>query len=224
MTSAKFDLSLLPQAPDLSFESELWASGLQHIAGIDEAGRGALAGPVVAGAVVLPNLPDLQQQLEGVRDSKQMTPDDRQHWAGVIRGVALFAEVGSASAAEVDEVGIIAATRLAVVRALAALAQRPEHLLIDHLSVPEARLPETILTKGDCRSLSIAAASVLAKVSRDEVMCQFDADHPEYGFAEHKGYGTVWHRAVLEELGPCVIHRMSFAPLRQEEDLQPPLL
>jgi len=221
MSPRKFDLSLLPPAPDLSFELELWAAGNQYIAGIDEAGRGALAGPVVAGVVVLPDLPDLPKQLEGVRDSKQMTPKDRQHWSGMIREIALFAEDGAASAAEVDEIGIIAATRLAIVRALSALPQKPEHLLIDHLSVPEAGLPETILTKGDCRSLSIAAASVLAKVSRDEVMCRFDAEYPGYGFADHKGYGTRRHRAAIDEIGPCAIHRMSFAPLRQ--DSQPPL-
>jgi len=224
MSPAKFDLSLLPPAPDLSFELDLWASGLQYIAGIDEAGRGALAGPVVAGVVVLPNLPDLQQKLEGVRDSKQMTPKDRQLWAGTIREIALFAETGSASAAEVDEIGIIAATRLAIIRALTALPQPPEHLLIDHITVPEAGLPETNLVKGDCRSLSIAAASVLAKVSRDEAMCQLDLEHPDYGFAKHKGYGTAQHRAVIEEIGPCAIHRMSFAPFRREDDLQPPLL
>ncbi len=224
MPRKKFDLSLLPPSPDLSFERELWDSDVRLVAGIDEVGRGALAGPVVAGVVVLPDIPDLISTLAGVNDSKQMTAKARQHWADVIRETALLSAVGSATSAEVDELGIIPATRQAILRALASLDQQPEHLLIDHLSVPAAGLPETVLTKGDCRSLSIAAASILAKVSRDAVMVELDAEYPVYGFAGHKGYGTARHRTAIGEHGPCPFHRMSFAPLREDEDNQLKLL
>lgn len=224
MPRKKFDPSLLPPSPDLSFERELWDAGVRLVAGIDEAGRGALAGPVVAGVVVLPDQPDLIETLDGVHDSKQMTAKARQQWAEAIRETALFSAVGSSSSAEVDEIGIIPATRQAVMRALASLERQPEHLLIDHLSISEAGLPETVLTKGDCRSLSIAAASILAKVSRDAIMVESDREYPLYGFAGHKGYGTARHRAAIKEHGPCRIHRMSFAPLRQEEENQLKLL
>ncbi|MCL4559270.1 MAG: ribonuclease HII [Chloroflexi bacterium] len=210
---AKFDLSLVPPAPDLRFEQALWASGLQRVGGVDEAGRGAWAGPVAAAVVILPDEPDLRARLNGVRDSKQMTPAEREKWAQEIRLIALAWGVGFASNLEIDAAGILAATRLAAGRALAQAASLPEHLLIDYLALPEVSLPQTPLIKGDARSLSIAAASVLAKTARDALLCEMDQTYPGYGFARHKGYGTAAHSQALQLLGPTPAHRMSFAPL-----------
>lgn len=206
----KFDLASLPPAPDLSFESALWASGCLRVAGIDEAGRGALAGPVAAAAVILPPDPALASRLEGVRDSKQMTPAERETCAVRIRQAALAWGVGLASAQEIDALGILPATLLAAQRALLALADPPQHLLLDFIRLPAVPLPQTPLIKGDARSLSIAAASILAKTARDRLLCELDALYPAYGFAAHKGYGTRRHRHALERLGPCEIHRRSF--------------
>lgn len=208
--SRKFDLSLLPQSPDLAFETALWQEGILRVAGIDEAGRGALAGPVCAAALILPVRTDLQQTLYGVRDSKQMTPAAREHWALRLRETALAYGVGFASAQEIDQIGIVPATRLAVQLALAQLEFAPQHLLVDYLELPEVRLPQTALVKGDARSLSIAGASVLAKTARDELMRQLDEQYPGYGLAIHKGYGTLAHRQALARLGMCAIHRRSF--------------
>ncbi len=210
----KFDLSLLPPAPDLCFEQELWSAGAGRVAGIDEAGRGCWAGPVAAAAVILPADPALIHTLAGVRDSKQMTPAERERCAPLIRAQALAWGVGFGSAAEIDELGIVPATRLAVRRALDQLALRPEHLLVDFLDLPEAACPQTALVKGDARCLSIAAASVLAKTARDALLVQLDRQYPGYGFASHKGYGTPAHQEALARLGPCPLHRRSFAPIR----------
>ena len=206
----KFDRSLLPPAPDLCFEMPLWAAGIRIVAGIDEAGRGALAGPVAAAALVLPVRADLCQTLNGVRDSKEMTPAERQFWAGQLRSLAQEYGVGFASHQEIDDLGIVYATHLAMQRALGLLAELPQHLLVDYLELPELHIPQTNLVKGDARSLSIAAASVLAKTARDEMMAQLDIQYPGYGFARHKGYGTEAHRQALALLGPCPIHRLSF--------------
>jgi ribonuclease HII len=208
--SRKFDLSQLPAAPDLSFETELWHAGILRIAGIDEAGRGALAGPVCAAALILPIQPDLLLRLHGVRDSKQMTPAARELWAVRLREVAQAYGVGFASAQEIDEIGIVPATRLAVQRALAQLERAPQHLLVDFLKLPEVSLPQTALVKGDARSLSIAGASVLAKTARDALMRQLDKQYPGYGLAVHKGYGTQAHRQAMAVLGLSPIHRRSF--------------
>jgi ribonuclease HII len=211
---ARFDRALLPSAPDLRFEIPLWETSVRRVAGIDEAGRGAWAGPVAAGAVVLPADLDLPRRLCGVRDSKQMTPAQREHWAAEIRAIALDWGVGLASPGEIDEIGILPATRLAVRRALKNLTGPAQHLLVDFLALPEIELPQLALVKGDQRSLSIACASVLAKTTRDALLVALDRDFPGYGFARHKGYGTRAHQAALERLGPTAIHRMSFAPLR----------
>lgn len=208
--AAKFDPGLLPPNPDLSFENELWEQGRFPVAGLDEAGRGALVGPVAAAAVVLPADPRLAEALLGVRDSKQMTPSDREYWAVRIKVEALAWGVGYAWPAEIDALGIVPATRLAMVRALEHLLTSPRHLLIDFLSLPECALPQTALVKGDARSLSIAAASVLAKTARDALLCALDLQYPGYGFAGHKGYATRAHYAALERLGPCAQHRFSF--------------
>lgn len=202
-------------SPDLNFEQSLWSAGVTGVAGLDEAGRGAWAGPVAAAAVVLPPQPDLLGELSGVRDSKQMTPRQRQLWAGRIRELAWGWGVGFAAAAEIDELGILPATRLAMSRALAQLNLPPQHLLIDALRLPEVSLPQQALIKGDGRVLSIAAASVLAKTARDALMVELEGEYPGYGFARHKGYGTAYHRAALSQLGPCPQHRRSFAPLRR---------
>jgi ribonuclease HII len=209
----RFDPSDLPASPDLRFESALWAQGLTHLAGLDEAGRGAWAGPVSAGAVILP--PDLNvlERLPQVRDSKQMVPSQRTYWAGEIKRVAAAWGVGFASSQEIDALGIIPATRLAMQRALAQLIVPAEHLLIDAVRLAENPLPQTSLIKGDARSLSIAAASVLAKTARDALLVQFEEQYPGYGFARHKGYGTRVHLEALQRLGACPIHRFCFSPI-----------
>jgi ribonuclease HII len=206
----KFDRSLLPAEPDLSFEISLWGAGIENIAGVDEAGRGSLAGPVAAAALVLPPCSEVAVFLAGVCDSKQMTPRQREASAGRIRQVATAWGIGFASAAEIDMLGILPATRRAVQRAIDALPIQPGHLLLDYLLLPEVSIPQTSLVKGDCRSLSIAAASVLAKTARDALMRAFDTQCPGYGFAAHKGYGTAAHRLAIDRLGPSWFHRKTF--------------
>lgn len=211
----RIDPSQIPSAPNLEFESSLWQQGQVCVAGLDEAGRGAWAGPVYAAAVVLPSENDkIEQELHGVRDSKQLTPLERESLAPVIIAHALTSAVGASSAAEIDQFGILFATRLAMQRALNALTPPPDELLIDALFLPDISCAQTSLIKGDQRSLSIAAASILAKTSRDACMLEYDALYPGYGFARHKGYGTALHQQRLAQLGACPIHRRSFAPLR----------
>ncbi|HEY57548.1 MAG TPA: ribonuclease HII [Anaerolineae bacterium] len=201
--------------PDLRLEGALWQGGLRHVAGVDEAGRGALAGPVAAAVVILP--PDIEPDaLDGVMDSKQLSSSRRQAAATLVRRIALAWAVGFASAREIDRWGILPATRLAVRRALRQLTVPPEYLLLDHLLLPEVELPQTAMPKGDALVLSIAAASVLAKTSRDALMEALEARYPGYGFAQHKGYGTAAHRAALRRLGPSPIHRRSFRLLAGE--------
>ncbi len=204
----------IKQSPDLSFERGLWAAGIRYIAGLDEAGRGAWAGPVAAGAVILPVDPGILKKLHGVRDSKQMTARQRTLWAETIKTFAVSWSVGMASNIEIDELGILPATRLAMTRALKKLKPGPEHLLIDALKLPEIAIPQGCLIKGDARVLSIAAASVLAKTARDAWMIELDRTFPVYGFARNKAYGTAFHRAALGKAGPCPEHRFSFAPIR----------
>jgi ribonuclease HII len=202
-------------SPDLSYELPLWQAGFLALAGLDEAGRGAWAGPVSAAAVILPPDPGLTARLHGVRDSKQMTANQRRAWAIKIKEIACTWAVGFASWAEIDETNILAATRLAMRRALDQLALTPEHLLIDAVRLPAVALPQTIIIKGDVRSLSIAAASVLAKTARDALLVAWDEEYPAYGFARHKGYGTALHQSALQKQGPCPLHRRSFAPIRK---------
>jgi ribonuclease HII len=203
-------------SPDLSFERLLWEGGLLAVAGLDEAGRGAWAGPVAAAAVVLPPEPGVAARLSGVRDSKQMTPAARQRWADAIRENAAAWGVGFASNQEIDALGILPATRLAMQRALEGCCSVvPAHLLIDALRLPGVPVPQTALIKGDARVLSIAAASVLAKTARDALLVELDVLHPGYGFARHKGYGTPQHRAALKELGVTSFHRKGFKPISE---------
>jgi len=210
----RYDPAEIPAYPNLAFELNLWDSGTLFVAGLDEAGRGAWAGPVSAAAVILPADTGVLERLSGVRDSKQMLAANRQRWAVEIRAVAAAWGVGFASHVEIDQNGIVPATRLAMQRALQNCACAVEHLLVDALSLPEITTPQTALIKGDARSLSIAAASVLAKTARDQLLIELDRSYPQYGFARHKGYGTAVHRAAIDLLGACPIHRLSFAPFR----------
>jgi ribonuclease HII len=199
----------------LMYEHQFQQSGCHKIMGFDEAGRGTWAGPVAAGAVCLPiERRDLQKILTGVRDSKQMTPRQRTQLAEKIKEIALAWGVGSASSSEVDDLGIVRATKLAMQRAFAMANFQPDCLLLDSLAWPEMDIPQICLIKGDTLSLSIAAASVVAKVWRDDYMRTFDEAYPQYEFGIHKGYGTAKHQAALKTYGPSPIHRMTFAPLR----------
>ena len=197
--------------PDLTYETNLW-SHYKHIAGLDEAGRGALAGPVAVGAVILPKDEALlARTLAGVRDSKQMTPLEREALAPRIRQVARAWAVGFASAEEIDLDGIVCATRLAALRALSGLSIPPHYLLTDfRLELPQLEIPQTSLVKGDALCLSIAAASVLAKTARDDLMRELDIYYQGYELGKHKGYGTQAHRSAMKRLGASLIHRRSF--------------
>ncbi len=197
--------------PDLSFEQELWACN-RYIAGLDEAGRGALAGPVCVGAVILPNNdPLLSDTLSGARDSKQLTPRKRHQLVPQIKEAALTWGIGFASSEEIDELGIVPATRLAASRAVEMLSLFPHYLLTDfRLELPELDISQTSLVKGDQRCLSIASASILAKTARDEKMLEMDQTYPEYGFSHHKGYGTRMHCKQIVQTGFSPIHRKSF--------------
>jgi ribonuclease HII len=210
------DSMIEPLLPTLDYERRLWARGYRRVAGLDEAGRGAWAGPVVAAAVILPpDHPRLSQALLGVRDSKALTAARREALLEVVQEQALDWAVGLVPPDEIDARGIVPATRTAMVLALQSLCPPADHLLIDHLSLSEVSLPQHSLPKGDARVLSIAAASIVAKVTRDRLMVELEAEYPGYGFGQHKGYGTPQHRAALAGLGPTRIHRFSFAPLRE---------
>jgi ribonuclease HII len=199
-----------------AFERVLWNRGATRVAGVDEAGRGPLAGPVVAAAAILPakwaaaGLPD---ELDGLNDSKQLTKTQREKFFAFLTacGEVEFA-VAQIDSVQIDEINILQATHRAMNDALAQL--NPEHALVDGRPVKTMRVPQTAIVKGDARSYSIAAASVLAKVTRDRLMLEFDRRWPAYGFAGHKGYGTAQHLAALAAHGPCPIHRRSFAPLK----------
>ena len=186
-----------------------------HIAGIDEAGRGALAGPVVAAAVILPLNDTIATLLLGVNDSKQLTAKRREALFALICQHALAYGIGLEPASVIDEIGILPANKLAMGTAVAQLTTPPQFLLIDgRIRLPQLNIPQTAVVRGDSASLSIAAASILAKVTRDRLMIQLDSQFPHYGFAQHKGYGTEFHRAALAQHGPCPQHRHSFAPIR----------
>jgi len=198
--------------PNTSFESDLWDEGFIHIAGLDEAGRGALAGPVSVGAVILPNDKSLlSSTLSGVRDSKQLTPRKRESLVKPIMETALAWAVGFATPIEIDMQGIVRATRLAALRALHQFTVTPQYLLTDfRLELPQIDIPQTSIIKGDARCLSIACASILAKTERDALMRELDSQYPGYELEKHKGYGTRAHRSALKRLGSSNIHRKSF--------------
>jgi len=192
-------------------EQALRYRGFIHIAGVDEVGRGALFGPVVAAAVILPPRTEPLARA-GLRDSKQMTREDRDAMDLRIRRLALAVSVAEVTAETIDAINIYQATRLAMRIAVEGLALQPDHLLIDAMRIDHA-CAQTRLIYGDALSLSIAAASVVAKVHRDGLMRELDRLHPQYGLASHKGYGTPEHRRALEEYGPCALHRRTFAPV-----------
>lgn len=200
--------------PTLECELALRAQGYHFVAGLDEAGRGAWAGPVVAAAAILPlDRVDLEQVLDGVRDSKQLLPAARDMLFHLIRQTALEVGVGVSAPAVIDRDGIVPATRRAMRQALACLSLQPSYLILDHLQLTNISLPQIAFPKADAQCLTVAAASIIAKVTRDRLMILLDQRYPGYGFARHKGYGTAAHRTALANLGPTPIHRMSFAPL-----------
>ncbi|MGN6359816.1 MAG: ribonuclease HII [Thermomicrobiales bacterium] len=206
-------------APGLHHEAALAAAGFRLIAGVDEAGRGAWAGPLLAAAVVLPAVENgtadqLLADLAGVNDSKQLSHRQREALLLPIMQHAVAVGIGQVEADELDAIGLGAANRLAWRRAIAALPQPPDHLLLDAFRLPALATPQTAIVRGDSESLSIAAASIIAKVTRDRLLATLDRAHPLYGFARHKGYGTAMHQAALRAHGPCAAHRRSFAPLR----------
>ena len=203
------------------FESALWRQSVARVAGVDEAGCGPLAGPVVAAAAILPSRwaeTGLPAELTGLNDSKQLTTAQREKYFEFLTTCAQI-EFGIAAvdAGVIDEINILQATHRAMNDALAQLQPLPAHALVDGRRVKILRIPQTAIVKGDARSYSIAAASVLAKVTRDRLMREFHTQFPNYGFAEHKGYGTAKHLAAIAAHGACPIHRRSFAPLKQEE-------
>jgi ribonuclease HII len=202
--------------PNLELESQRWNAGQRWVAGLDEAGRGAWAGPVVAAAIVLPSgRPDLACALADVRDSKALTPREREALFPLILGTCVAAGVGMSSSHFIDRWGIVPATQQSMRMALHNLSLLPDYLLIDAMHLPGLQIPQFSLPKGDACVLSIAAASIVAKVFRDRLMIAMDDYQPGYGFGAHKGYGTRAHRAALHRLGPCPAHRLSFSPLRQ---------
>jgi len=201
------------QAPSFAEEKNLAAQGYQLIAGIDEVGRGALAGPVVAAAVILPIHVDTPW-LNQIRDSKQLTPARRELLSHHIYEIAVSTGIGITPNNMVDELGIVKATRLAMKSAIEKLSPPPEFLLIDYMQLPGVPLPQAGITNGDALCFSIACASIIAKVSRDRLMVELDRTYPGYGLAKHKGYGTKKHLSCLCQLGPSPIHRHSFKPVR----------
>ncbi|MCX6894092.1 MAG: ribonuclease HII [Verrucomicrobia bacterium] len=205
----------------LAFERELWQQGLHLVAGVDEAGRGPLAGPVVAAAVILPHRwseSGFDERLLKLNDSKQLTERQREDFFAILTGhPEIRHAIAQVDTETIDRINILQATHRAMNDALAQLSPAPEHVLVDGLRVSSLAFPQTPLVKGDARSYSIAAASVLAKVTRDRLMLEADRQWPQYGFAEHKGYGTPQHLAAIAAHGPCPIHRKSFAPLKAKE-------
>jgi ribonuclease HII len=194
----------------LRYEAALWSAGVQHVAGVDEAGMSPLAGPVAAAAVIFAP----GSRLPGVDDSKKLDPGTRERLAGEIKATAVAWSVAFADVAEIDSLNIYWASRLAMRRALAGLASRVQHVLVDGRPLKGLELPQQAIIKGDAKSLTIAGASILAKTARDELMCKLDAAYPGYGFARHKGYPVPEHRAALRKHGVCAVHRRSFAPVR----------
>jgi ribonuclease HII len=205
----------------LLFERELWRQGVDLVAGVDEAGRGPLAGPVVAAAVILPRAwgeGGFDERLRDLNDSKQLTEAQRENFFQILtthpdikHGVAFV------DSEMIDRINILQATHRAMNQALTQLNPPPDHALVDGRPVKTLLFPQTALVKGDARSYSIAAASVIAKVTRDRLMQSYDKQFPAYGFAGHKGYGTPVHLAAIVEHGPCAIHRRSFAPIKTKE-------
>lgn len=203
------------------FERALTKRGVARIAGVDEVGRGPLAGPVVAAAVVLPIgwiQHDMPELLKGLNDSKKLSASTRDlYYSLLIDAPEIDFGIAIVDAAEIDRVNILRATWRAMDNAIAGLQSPPDHVLVDGKPNALLRMPQTAVIRGDSLSYSIAAASVLAKVTRDRLMVRYDSEFPRYGFAAHKGYGTPAHLAAISQHGPCALHRRSFAPLKQPE-------
>jgi ribonuclease HII len=201
----------------LQFENELWSAGVLHVAGVDEAGMSPLAGPVAAAAVIF----ERGSRIPGVDDSKKLDAGTRDKLAIEIKGRAVAWAVAFAEVEEIDRVNIYWAGLLAMRRAVEALLPAPQHILIDARRLKDLATPQQAIVKGDSKSLTIAAASILAKTARDALMCKLDAEHPGYGFSKHKGYPVREHRTALARLGASPIHRRSFAPVREILGLPP---
>lgn len=197
--------------PDELFECEAWARGFRRVAGVDEAGRGPLAGPVVAAAVVLPR----RCRLEGLRDSKLLSERQREQVYARLLTAAVDVGVGVVDAGVIDTLNILEATRLAMLQAIRHLTPAPDYLLLDAVVLSGIAAEQRAVIKGDRLCLSIAAASIVAKVLRDRLMVRAHAQYPQYGFLAHKGYGTAEHLRQLQRYGPCALHRRSFAPVRE---------
>ena len=200
--------------PSFAEEEALAAQGYEYIAGVDEVGCGALAGPVVAAAVILP-FPIDAPWLDQIRDSKQLRPEIRESLSYHIRHIAISVGIGTAPHKFIDTHGLSKARRLAMKLAIGQLSPPPESLLIDYIRLPEVPLPQKGITNGDSLCFSIACASIIAKVARDRLMTELDRNYPGYGLAKHKGYGTEKHLACLRRMGPSSIHRQSFKPIKE---------
>lgn len=194
----------------LEYESRYWQSGKKVVAGVDEVGRGPLAGPVVAAAVVFHESPDIPM----IDDSKKLTSEIREYLYDIIKAEAWYLGVGIASVSEIDQINILQASYLAMSRAIDELNVRPDHLLVDGRDYENSDLPYSAIIRGDSISYSIAAASIIAKVTRDRIMKNYDKNYPQYGFSQHKGYATRLHLDAIEQFGFCLIHRRSFHPKR----------
>jgi ribonuclease HII len=211
----------ISEPPSLNEENGLIAHGYRLIAGVDEAGRGALAGPVVAAAVILPQQPNFPW-LKSVRDSKEVPPPRRELLFDLIKQEATSVSVGIIAPQTIDVIGILNATKIAMCQAVAQLNHPPDFLLIDYLRLPQLRISQKPILRGDKLCLSIACASIIAKVTRDRIMVELDQIHPGYGLANHKGYGTKQHISCLHQHGPSPIHRHSFTPVREVREIGKP--
>jgi ribonuclease HII len=201
----------------LRYETALWSAGTEYVAGLDEAGMSPLAGPVAAGAVIFAP----GARIPGVDDSKKLDAPTRERLADEIKDTAVAWSVAFGEVEEIDRINIYWASRRALQRAVDGLARQPQHVLVDGRRLKGLAIPQQAIVKGDAKSLTIAAASILAKTARDALMRSLDADYPGYGFARHKGYPVAEHRAALRKLGACPIHRQSFAPVRAALGLPP---
>jgi ribonuclease HII len=219
MRARRGNSGAMTKHPDLRYERKLWRSGVEIVAGVDEAGVGPMAGPVVAAAVIFAP----ETFIKGVHDSKQLAAERREELYAKITARAIAWGVGVADPLEIDRLNIYWATREASLRALAELGRVPGHVLVDGRGIAELVHPQTPIVGGDRKSFCIAAASILAKVTRDRMMCEYDARFPGYGFAQHKGYCTPEHFTALRALGPSPIHRRSFAPVFDAAQLLLPI-
>jgi ribonuclease HII len=203
-----------PSAP-YHYEARAWKTGVTRLAGLDEAGRGPLAGPVVAAAVII----GPERRIRGLADSKLLTHEQREALFQVISERAIAVGVGIIDHETIDRVNILQATRLAMADALARLTVSPDFVITDFVALKDLGCPQRNLVDGDARCASVAAASIIAKVTRDRLMIEADRDFPEYGFARHKGYGTPEHLAALDRWGPCPLHRRSFSGVWRQGEL-----